>query len=201
MPCPRWRRPPGGVRITVETCLHYLALSAEEVADGATQFKSCPPVRDAANRDRLWQALADGVIDFVVSDHSPSPPELKRPDSGDFAAAWGGISSLQLGLSVVWTEARRRGHSLVDVIRWMSAQSAALVGLRGKGQIRPGNDADLVIFAPDEQWVVDPTALQHRHPVSPYTSCRLTGSIRAIYLHGRRVGVAGDSQSTLLTPH
>ncbi|HLM20081.1 MAG TPA: allantoinase AllB [Propionibacteriaceae bacterium] len=189
-----------GVRITVETCPHYLALSAEEVADGATQFKSCPPVRDAANRDRLWQALADGVIDFVVSDHSPSPPELKRPDSGDFAAAWGGISSLQVGLSVVWTEARLRGHSLVDVIGWMSERPAATVGLSGKGQIRLGNDADLVIFAPDEHWVVEPATLQHRHPVSPYADRHLTGSTRATYLQGRRVDLAGDPRGTFLTP-
>ena len=176
-----------GVRITVETCPHYLALSAEEVADGATQFKSCPPVRDAANRDRLWQALANGVIDFVVSDHSPSPPELKRPDSGDFAAAWGGISSLQLGLSVVWTEARNRGHSLPEVVRWMSTFPAASIGIPGKGQITVGSDADLVAFAPDEQWVVDLAALHHRHPVGPYANRTFTGAVRASYLRGREI--------------
>jgi len=171
----------------VETCPHYLALSAEEVADGATHFKSCPPVRDAANRDRLWQALADGVIDFVVSDHSPSPPELKRPDSGDFTAAWGGISSLQLGLSVVWTEARKRGHSLVDICRWMAMQPASVVGISGKGQIFVGADADLVVFAPDEDWVVDAPSLHHRHTLTPYANCTLTGSVRATYLRGRRI--------------
>jgi len=176
-----------GVRITVETCPHYLALSAEEVADGATQFKSCPPVRDAANRDRLWQALANGVIDFVVSDHSPSPPELKRPDSGDFAAAWGGISSLQLGLSVVWTEARNRGHSLPEVVRWMSTFPAASIGIPGKGQITVGSDADLVAFAPDERWVVDLAALHHRHPVGPYANRTFTGAVRASYLRGGEI--------------
>jgi len=186
-----------GVRITVETCPHYLALSAEEVADGATQFKSCPPVRDAANRDRLWQALANGVIDFVVSDHSPSPPELKRPDSGDFAAAWGGISSLQLGLSVVWTEARNRGHSLPEVVRWMSTFPAASIGIPGKGQITVGGDADLVAFAPDERWVVDLAALHHRHPVGPYANRTFTGAVRASYLRGREIGRSQPSGKLL----
>ena len=186
-----------GVRITVETCPHYLALSAEEVADGATQFKSCPPVRDAANRDRLWQALANGVIDFVVSDHSPSPPELKRPDSGDFAAAWGGISSLQLGLSVVWTEARNRGHSLPEVVRWMSTFPAASIGIPGKGQITVGSDADLVAFAPDERWVVDLAALHHRHPVGPYANRTFTGAVRASYLRGREIGRSQPSGKLL----
>jgi allantoinase len=186
-----------GVRITVETCPHYLALSAEEVADGATQFKSCPPVRDAANRDRLWQALADGVIDFVVSDHSPSPPELKRPDSGNFAAAWGGISSLQLGLSVVWTEARNRGHSLPEVVRWMSASPAASIGIPGKGQITVGSDADLVAFAPEKQWVVSLAALHHRHPVSPYANHTFTGAVRATYLGGREIDLSRPSGQLL----
>jgi allantoinase len=186
-----------GVRITVETCPHYLALSAEEVADGATQFKSCPPVRDAANRDRLWQALADGVIDFVVSDHSPSPPELKRPDSGDFATAWGGISSLQLGLSVVWTEARNRGHSLPEVVRWMSASPAASIGIPGKGQITVGSDADVAAFAPDEQWVVNLAALHHRHPVSPYADRTFTGAVRATYLGGREIDLSHPSGQLL----
>jgi len=186
-----------GVRITVETCPHYLALSAEEVADGATQFKSCPPVRDAANRDRLWQALANGVIDFVVSDHSPSPPELKRPDSGDFAAAWGGISSLQLGLSVVWTEARHRGHSLPEVVRWMSTFPAASIGIPGKGQITVGSDADLVAFAPDERWVVDLAALHHRHPVGPYANRTFTGAVRASYLRGGEINRSQPSGKLL----
>ena len=190
-----------GVRITVETCPHYLTLSAEEVADGATQFKSCPPVRDAANRDRLWQALADGVIDFVVSDHSPSPPELKRPDSGDFAAAWGGISSLQLGLSVVWTEARNRGHSLSEVVRWMSTYPAASIGIPGKGQITVGSDADLVAFAPDEEWVVNLAVLHHRHPVSPYANRALTGAVRASYLRGREIDRSQPSGQLLASNH
>ncbi len=124
-----------GVAVTVETCPHYLSLTAEEVPDGDTRFKCCPPVRDAGNRDALWQGLADGTIDMVVSDHSPCTPELKR---GDFGQAWGGIASLQLALPVVWTEARRRGHGLADVARWMAERPAALAGLAGKGRIAPG---------------------------------------------------------------
>ncbi|MDI5943077.1 amidohydrolase family protein, partial [Micromonospora sp. DH15] len=133
-----------GVRLTVETCPHYLALTAEQVPDGATEFKCCPPIRDRGNQDRLWAALADGTVDCVVSDHSPCLPELKRADTGDFAAAWGGIASVQLSLPVVWTQARRRGHGLADVVRWMATGPADLVGLRGKGRIAVGADADLV---------------------------------------------------------
>jgi allantoinase len=188
-----------GVRITVETCPHYLALSAEEVADAATQFKSCPPVRDAANRDRLWQALADGVIDFVVSDHSPSPPELKRLDSGDFSTAWGGISSLQLGLPLVWTEAQRRGHGLDDVSRWMARRPAEIVGISGKGQISVGGDADLVVFAPEEEWVVDAPRLHHRHPVTPYANRTVTGVVRAAFLRGRRIEIDESPIGQLLS--
>jgi allantoinase len=190
-----------GVRITVETCPHYLALSAEEVVDGATQFKSCPPVRDAANRDRLWQALADGVIDFVVSDHSPSPPELKRLDSGDFGTAWGGISSLQLGLPLVWTEARRRGHGLDDVSRWMATRPAEIVGISGKGQISVASDADLVVFAPGEEWVVDAPSLHHRHALTPYANRTVTGVVRATFLRGYRVDIHESPVGQLVSAH
>ena len=140
-----------GVGITAETCPHYLALAAEDIPDGATEFKCCPPIRERANSDRLWQALREGIIDCVVSDHSPCPPALKAQGSGDFGAAWGGISSLQLALPVVWTRARQRGHSLDDVARWMAAGPARIAGLAGKGRIEPGGDADLVAFAPDGQ--------------------------------------------------
>ena len=175
-----------GVRLTVETCPHYLVLRAEDVPHGATPYKCCPPVRGGANRDALWGGLADGTIDLVVSDHSPCTADLKSMDTGDFGTAWGGISSLQLGLPLVWTEARRRGHDLADVVRWMSAAPAALVGLTTKGVLREGGAADLVAFAPADEQVVDPARLHHRNPVSPYAGARLTGAVRATWLAGRR---------------
>jgi allantoinase len=176
-----------GVRVTAETCPHYLALAAEDVPDGATEFKCCPPIRERANGELLWAALRDGIIDCVVSDHSPCPPELKRRGGGDFGAAWGGISSVQLSLPVVWTQARQRGHSLDDIARWMAARPAQIAGLAGKGQIAPGFDADLVAFAPDESAVVDPARLHHRHPLTPYAGARLEGVVRRTWLRGRAV--------------
>ena len=181
-----------GVRVTVETCPHYLALAAEDVPDAGTAFKCCPPIRDGANRDALWAALAAGLIDCVVSDHSPATADLKCLDSGDFAAAWGGIASVQLGLPVVWTAARSRGVQLADVVRWMSAAPAALVGLDGKGSIAVGNDADLVVFAPDATFRVDPALLHHRNPVTPYAGRELTGVVRDVRLHGARVVADGE---------
>ena len=181
-----------GVRITVETCPHYLTLTAEEVPDGATPFKCCPPVREAANRDALWAGLADGVLDAVVSDHSPCPPELKRLDTGDFGAAWGGISSLQLGLPAVWTEARRRGVPLADVARWMGERPAALAGLPHKGRIAPGYDADFCVLAPDDTFLVRPEDLHHRHPVTPYAGRRLAGVVRSTWLRGEEVHPGGS---------
>jgi allantoinase len=177
-----------GVRVTAETCPHYLTLDAHAVPDGATEFKCCPPIRDTANQDRLWGGLADGTISLVVSDHSPSTPQLKRRDTGDFAAAWGGIASLQLGLPAVWTAARERGFTLADVVGWMSAAPADLVGLRRKGRIAPGADADLVAFDPTASFVVDPAALHHRHPVTPYAALELTGSVRTTWLRGEPIG-------------
>ena len=179
-----------GVRITAETCPHYLALAAEDVPAGATQFKCCPPVRDAANRDQLWAGLLDGTLTAVVSDHSPCTPDLKRLDTGDFGAAWGGIASLQLSLPVVWTAAAARGLSLVDIALWMAERPAALAGLATKGALAPGRDADLVAFAPEEEFTVDPTALRHRNPISPYAGHILRGVVRASWLRGRRTGGA-----------
>jgi allantoinase len=176
-----------GTRVSVETCPHYLTLSSEEVPDGHTEFKCCPPVRDAANRDALWEALTTGTIDCVVSDHSPSTADLKRLDTGDFGEAWGGISSLQLGLPLVWTAARRRGVPLETVVAWMSAAPAALNGLSTKGEIAVGRDADLVVFARDESFVVEPEKLYHRHPVTPYAGMTLHGRVRTVWCRGRRV--------------
>jgi allantoinase len=176
-----------GVRVSVETCPHYLTLTAEEVPDGDTRFKCCPPIRGLHNQDLLWQALADGVVDIIVSDHSPSPPALKRLDTGDFFAAWGGVSSLQLSLPAVWTQARQRGHDLARVVGWMSTGPAELAGLATKGRIQAGHDADLVVFAPDGDFVVDPATLQHRHPLTPYAGKALTGVVRRTYLRGEPV--------------
>ncbi|MFD6553933.1 allantoinase AllB [Streptomyces sp. NPDC058398] len=174
-----------GVRITVETCPHYLTLTAEEVPDGAGEFKCCPPIREAANQDLLWQALADGTIDCVVTDHSPSTADLK---TDDFATAWGGISGLQLSLSAVWTEARGRGHDLEDVVRWMSSRTARLAGLGDrKGAIAAGHDADFAVFAPDETFTVDPAALQHRNRVTAYAGKTLSGVVKSTWLRGERV--------------
>ncbi len=179
-----------GVRVTAETCPHYLSFCAEEVPDGATEFKCCPPIRDAANREGLWAGLAEGLIGTVVSDHSPCPPSMKQRETGDFGAAWGGISSLQLGLPAVWTQARRRGHSLADVVRWMAEETAALAGLPGKGAIALGRDADLVAFDDTARFTVDPARLEHRHPVTPYAGQTLTGVVRRTWLRGRAAGAA-----------
>ncbi len=180
-----------GIRLSAETCPHYLFFAAEEVPDGATEFKSCPPIRDAANREALWRGLEAGAIDCVVSDHSPCPPELKSFGSGDFGAAWGGIASLQLGLSAVWTVARRRGRTLADVARWMAAAPAALAGLPAKGRLAVGCDADLVAFDPDDSYLVDPARLLHRHPVTPYAGRTLAGRVRQAWLRGRPL-LGGD---------
>jgi allantoinase len=186
-----------GLRVTAETCPHYLTLAAERVPDGDTAYKCCPPIRDDANRELLWQALAAGEFAAVVSDHSPATPELKLlprdGGSGDFAAAWGGIASLQLGLPAVWTEARRRGHALADVVRWMASGPAELVGLGGvKGAIAPGLDADLVAFDPGAEFTVRAEELHHRNPVTPYAGRRLTGVVRATWLRGVRVDPSGE---------
>ncbi|MEU3059236.1 allantoinase AllB [Streptomyces subrutilus] len=177
-----------GVRITVESCPHFLTLTAEEVPDGATEFKCCPPIREAANQDLLWDALADGTIDCIVSDHSPSTADLK---TGDFATAWGGISSLQLGLPAIWTEARRRGHSLEDVVRWMSAAPAALAGLARKGAIEAGRDADFAVLAPEETFTVDPAELQHRNRITAYAGKTLHGVVKSTWLRGTQIADHG----------
>ena len=176
-----------GLAVTAETCPHYLALAAEDVPDGATEYKCCPPIRERANRELLWEGLRAGVLDCVVSDHSPCPPELKRAGAGDFGAAWGGIASIQLALPVVWTYGRERGCSLADVARWMAAVPAKTAGLAAKGAIAVGRDADLVAFAPDAEFVVTADMLRHRHKLTPYLGQRLTGVVRRTWLRGRDV--------------
>ncbi|WP_022893052.1 allantoinase AllB [Agromyces subbeticus] len=176
-----------GVALSVETCPHYLTLTAEEIPAGATAFKCCPPIREAGNRDALWRGLDEGTIDFVVSDHSPATPELKYAGDGDFAEAWGGIASLQLGLPLMWTEARRRGIALERVVGWMSTAPADRVGLATKGRIAVGAAADFAVFAPEAVFTVDAAALEHRHPVTPYDGRELSGVVRAAFLAGEPI--------------
>ena len=186
-----------GIRLSAETCPHYLFFAAEQVPEGATEYKCCPPIRDAINREALWRALEAGVIDCVVSDHSPCLPEMK---AGDFGTAWGGIASLQLGLAAIWTIARGRGRSLDDVVRWMASGPAALAGLSSrKGQIAVGRDADLVAFDPDASWEVDAAHLLQRHPVTPYLGQKLTGSVRRVWLGGIETSTDGSPAGHLLT--
>ena len=187
-----------GVRITAETCPHYLSFTAEEIRPGATHFKCCPPIREAGNREVLWQALADGVIDQVVTDHSPSTVDLKCLDTGDFGLAWGGISSLQLGLPAVWTQARQRGFTLVDVVHWMCEAPARQTGLGTKGRIATGCDADFCVLAPDEAFVVDAQRLQHKNAITPYAGRPLAGVVRSTWLRGREVGIDEEPRGRFL---
>jgi allantoinase len=188
-----------GVEVSAETCPHYLYFAAEEVPAGHTEFKCCPPVRYAPNREAQWRALEAGVIGGVVSDHSPCTPELKRLDEGDFRTAWGGIASLQVALPAVWTVARRRGRALSDIARWMSAFPAALAGLDDrKGAIAAGRDADLVAFDPDATFAVRAADLLHKNPVSPYDGRTLTGVVRRTWLRGTEVTPDGPRRGELL---
>jgi len=177
-----------GLPVTTETCPHYLYFCSEEIPDGDTRFKCAPPIREKENRERLWNALDDGDIDFVVSDHSPSPPELKHMGAGDYRKAWGGISSLQFGLPIVWTEARKRGKSVTDIAEWMSRRPAEFAGMTGrKGAIAAGYDADFVVWNPNESFTVAPETTYHRHRMTPYEGRTLYGRVHATYLRGEKI--------------
>ncbi|MBN0974984.1 MULTISPECIES: allantoinase AllB [Gordonia] len=176
-----------GVKITVETCPHYLTLLAEEVPNGATAFKCCPPIREAGNRELLWEGLLAGTIDCIVSDHSPSTVDLKDPENGDFGVAWGGVASLQLGLSLIWSEAKKRGIDLPQVIEWMASKPADLAGLPTKGRIALGCDADFAIFEPESAQIVDVNRLHHKNPVSPYDGRALAGVVKGTWVRGQKV--------------
>lgn len=181
-----------GLRLTTETCPHYLTLTAEAVPEGRTDFKCSPPIRDAVNRERLWAALGQGVIDMVVSDHSPCVPERKGLATGDFLAAWGGIASLELRLPVVWTGAHKRGCGPEALAPWLCARPAELAGLADrKGKLAKGYDADLVVWDPEATFEVRPEELHHRHPLTPYAGLRLRGVVEATFLRGRAVWEKG----------
>jgi allantoinase len=172
-----------GVRITAETCPHYLIFAAEDIPDGATRFAACPPIREGDNRGQLWQGLADGTLDMIVSDHSPCAPSMKG--DGDFGRDFGGISSLEIGPRAVWTHAAERGFGLSELCRWMSEQPAALAGLGDRGRIAVGQRADLCAFDPDGEQTVHAGALRHRHAVTPYDGVVLRGSVVQTWLAGR----------------
>jgi|ERR1043166_379625 allantoinase len=177
-----------GLPITVETCPHYLTFAAEEIADGATHYKCCPPVRERENREKLWEAVANGTIDMIVSDHSPCTPALKLQETGDFMEAWGGIAALQFGLPVMWTNLKARGFALSDLTRLMSAGPAKLAGLdKLKGKLAAGHDADIVIWDPEGEFEIVPDIIQHRHKLTPYSGMRLAGKIEATYVGGNKV--------------
>jgi allantoinase len=181
-----------GIRMTAETCPHYLGFAAEEIPDGATEYKCAPPIREARHREGLWQALAHDRLDAVVSDHSPAPPAMKLRDEGDFLRAWGGIASLQLRLPAVWTAARARGYPPERLAPWLCAGPARVAGLAGrKGAIAAGHDADLVVWHPETEFVVNETVLRHRHSMTPWLGRRLAGVVEATYLRGEQVYARG----------
>ncbi len=182
-----------GLPITAEACPHHLHFAAEDIADGATLLKCTPPIRSRSNREALWQGLRDGSINFIATDHSPCPPEMKRLDEGRFDLAWGGIASLSVALSVVWTDAAERGFGLGDIARWMSAAPVALAGFGNRiGTLEAGRDASFVVFDPEAQFVVTPDKLHYRHPISPYMGETLSGVVEATYLRGKPVYRAGE---------
>ena len=176
-----------GVRITVETCPHFLTFAAEEIPDGATQYKCAPPIRERENREMLWAALSEGLIDLVATDHSPCPPEMKCSGTGDFLKAWGGISSLQLSLPVMWTQLQKRGYSIDHLVKWMCRAPAQLAGLaERKGRIAAGYDADLVVWKPEESFRVEPSQFHHRHKLTPYAGQVLNGVVETTFVRGQK---------------
>jgi allantoinase len=174
--------------ITTETCPQYLFFAADDIPDSDTRFKCAPPIRNRQNREQLWEGLRTGILDMIVSDHSPCTPDLKLLAEGNFQKAWGGISSLQFGLPIVWTQAQKRGFSPVDIARWMSAKPAELLGLSAnKGKIAAGYDADIVVWNPKATVIVDAALIQHRHKITPYKGQTLLGAVERTYLRGTLV--------------
>lgn len=188
-----------GLRLTVETCPHYLTFEAERIPDGATQFKCCPPIRDHVNRDALWEGLVDGTIDFVASDHSPATRELKLGADGDFGRAWGGISGLALSLPAVLTGAAERGIGLDRVVDWLATAPAAFAGLADRGAIRVGARADLVALDPDRETTVAAADLAYRNRLSAFEGARLVGSVETVWLDGAVLDADAAPRGRLLT--
>jgi len=192
----------GGLSMTAETCPHYLTLCAEDIPDGKPLFKCCPPIRGKENQERLWKGLLDHVVDFIVSDHSPCSPELRRLDTGDIEQAWGGISSLQFGLSIIWAEAQQRGVDLIQVIDWMSTRPAQFAGLGDrKGRLAPGYDADLVVFDEGGSYCIKPEAIKYRHKVTPYEGRLVQGVVKATYVRGQKVYSGGKFSDAPVGKH
>lgn len=190
-----------GVKLTVETCPHYLTLLSEDIPDGATAFKCCPPIRENDNRELLWKGLEEGVIDCIVSDHSPSTIDLKDVENGDFGVAWGGVASLQLGLPLIWSEAKQRGLKLEQVVQWMGVNPSKLAGLGAKGSIAEGKDADFAIFAPEDTFEVDVQKLHHKNPISPYQGKTLHGVVRRSIIAGNDVDFQTPSGQLIRREH
>jgi allantoinase len=177
-----------GLPLTVETGQHYLFFHAEEIRDGQTTFKCAPPIRERANNEKLWEALKEGIIDFVATDHSPAPPDLKETTSGNFIKAWGGISSIQFALPVLWTAARKHGAGIQDIANWLAAKPAVLPHLQGtKGKIAKGYDADLVVWNPDQSFQVSEDIIRHKHKLTPYSGQQLYGVVEQTWLTGEKV--------------
>ncbi len=167
--------------------------NAENIGDGQTAFKCAPPIREKENNEKLWEALKHGIIDFVATDHSPAPPELKKIESGNFKDAWGGIASIQFALPALWTAAKKRHISPLKMAEWLCENPAKLPGLQDtKGRIGVGYDADLVIWNPDESFIVEEKDILHRHKLTPYLNERLYGLVKQTYLSGIKVFDAGN---------
>jgi allantoinase len=181
------------ISLTAETTPHYLYFAAEGIPDGAPEYKCAPPIRERDNRERLWEAVREGTLAGIVSDHSPCTPALKHLERGDVEHAWGGIASLQFGLPIVWTEGRKRGLTLADVSTLLSAGPASIarIGDR-KGHLAPGYDADLIAFDPDAPFTITPDCIEHRHKVTPYAGAELSGVVRATYLRGQKIYADGS---------
>ena len=177
-----------GLPLTVETGQHYLFFDAESIPDGDTRFKCAPPIRERKNNDQLWRALMDGTIDFIATDHSPAPPELKEVESGDFKKAWGGIAGLQFALPVVWTAAKSKGLSIAQVAKWLNENPSRFIKCdSSKGKIKKGYDADIITWDPEKKFIVDAKKIQHRHKLTPYEGNELSGVVMQTYVNGIKV--------------